>query len=254
MKRPRHALLFPWIASLPLLLVGCNEISRITGVGGAAPWNVPTTIAFADTTDEDIAAVEDLLNTQDVAWRRRSGTTPSYVVTGIKDTKELGRLLNDIRDVLTRKDGDRRAESFFANAALGYSSLRAAGQAATNATVQVTPGANAYIADGPVDRPWRAIPVNADGRWTGEVDTSQAVAANDGWLYIAAYAYGRYTWSRVNVLTGVREGNIPAVPFDAPLPQTPPTHDRPGGSAQGDAATMPPKTKAKPSLFDQLFG
>lgn len=240
------------LAACLALAGGCSTLRNVTR--GGATWNVPTIFAFRGADDADQQRIEDVFHAAGYGWERRPGPATSYIVRGIPTTNALGRLLQQLEDTLDRSQaraGRDRPEVFLAQAGLNYTSLEANAGFDTNVTINVTPGAAAYIADGDTLQPWRAVPVNADGRWSGRVDTTRAVAAQGGWLYIGARAYDRLTWSRVNVLTGERQVSVASTPFPEPPPDAPVLHRRTPAPRETEATTPAADDS---TWLDSLFG
>ncbi len=246
----RRAPLLLALLAAAMAIAGCGTIRRATS--GGANWAVPTIFAFRGVGEADIILIEDTFNRSGYPWERRSAQA-SYLVRGIPTTGALGRLLDDLEDSLDRPrrddDGTTRPEVFLAQAGLEYTSLTASAGIDTRVTITVTPGAAAYIADGDTIQPWRAVPVNAQGQWTGRVDTTRAVAANNGWLYIGARAYDRITWSRTNLLTGERQAAVASTPFPEP-PEDAPVMHRPDPAPR---PTAPPPARES-TWLERLLG
>lgn len=189
---------FALLASCAVVLAGCSGGSggsgggAYSGSGQNLAWNAPTNYRFENLTAKDAAKVEALLQSQKLLYRRTGESPLSYEVRGLRDPASVA--------ALNRKLSDATGVPF-ETATMSFGGLDPAAAAFSNIEIKVTPGADAFVADGQAGAPWRRVFVDKAGAWKGLVNTKATVAKQGGWLYVAANKGGLTRYMRVNVGT-----------------------------------------------------
>lgn len=195
MTTPRKATVVAILAALALTLGACSRPRSYIN------WNAPTTFRFKGLTDSQAPAVEQIFRDHRVSYRRSDDSPIEYQIDGITKVRDLAFLLQDLR----RATRAASIDAPFENATLEFGGIAAYGDVTTSIKVTVSPGAAAWIADGPQGARWRPIPVSSRGTWQGNVRTDGLVAREGGWVYIAAQRGGIFRYYRVNVLSKDQE-------------------------------------------------
>lgn len=184
MKRP----VIVGAALLLLVSAGCSSASKPSGATNA--WTAPTTYRFSALDAKQAAKIESIFQSRKLLYRRTSDSPLAYEVKGLRDTAELTRLNRELSEATGQP---------FETAAMQFGGMDPAATAYSNVELKVTPGAGAFVADGPATAPWRRVYVDSKGSWRGLVNTRQTVANKGGWLYVAATNAGLTKYSRVHV-------------------------------------------------------
>lgn len=212
-RTARHAAAFLALASV--LTPACSSDSAQTTRSTSTParssdWNAPTTYRFATLSLADAPKIETVFRRADLLYRRTSDKPLTYELTGLRSASDVARLNAELA---------RAADIPFETATLTFGGLDPAASAYTNAEVKVSPGAEAFVADGDSTAPWRRVFVDKNGSWRGLVNTRGTVKAKGGWLYVAATKDGYTRYSRVNIATRSAE-SLSFVRFkDSNLPE-----------------------------------
>ncbi len=209
------------LTSLVLALTGCSSdggssssakpsSNAATAAARADAWTAPTTFRFATLGTGDAAKVEGVFQRRDLLYRRTSEMPLAYEVKGLRNAQDLSEVNTEL---------SRVADIPFETAVMNFGGLDPAASAYTNVEIKVTPGAEAFVADGSAAAPWRRIFVDKSGAWKGLVNTRATVAKQAGWLYVAATKDGYTRYSRVNIGTRTAE-NLSFVRFkESTLPE-----------------------------------
>ncbi|MFM9957028.1 MAG: hypothetical protein ACKVZJ_03060 [Phycisphaerales bacterium] len=196
---------------------GCSSSS---GGKGASPsssaraggWDAPTTFRFESLDRRQAPKVEAVFRSRNMLYRRTSDEPLAYEVTGLRDFNQVARLNKDLADATDQP---------FETASMTFGGLDPAASTYANIEVKVTPGAEAFVADGAQSgsTPWRRVFVDKTGVWKGLVNTKGMVKKQGGWLFVAATRDGLTRYSRINMatrqaeslsFTRVKDANLPA--------------------------------------------
>lgn len=222
------------IVGLP---AGCAKPSEIA-------WNAPTTFRFAGLRESDAPIIERVFRDRKHTFRRTGDAPITYEVTSITTVRELAF----VRESLDQAAKSRHLDLPLERATIDYGGLDALGTAQTTVRIEVSPGAEAYIADGVAGVPWRRVPVSG-GRWSGPVRTDGMVRGFGGLLYIAARRNDVTQYYRLNILTGQQE-HVSFVEFkETGLPEPSATTASRTGEAPPSSTTKP--AKAQPGDADK---
>lgn len=157
-------------------------------------WTAPTTFRFDSLDKKSAAKVESVFQSRKVLYRRTSDDPLTYEIKGLRDPVQISRLNKELSDATGQP---------FETATLSFGGLDPAAAIYTNIDIKVTPGAEAFVADGPATggSAWRRIFVDKNGSWKGLINSRGVVAKQGGWLYVAANKDNLTRYSRVNVST-----------------------------------------------------
>lgn len=182
-----------------IAIASCAALTACGTTGVYYDWQVPTTFRFASLTEAETGEIEAVFDHHDLVHTREdSRDHVVFHVDGIESTWHLARVMHAIND----KSKELRIEVPLEAVTFEYGGLNTSAMTTTAIRVNVPRGATACIADGSDREPWRPVKPNRDGVWEGEVRTDGVVAANDGWVYVAATRDGQFfRYFRVNVLT-----------------------------------------------------
>jgi len=224
------------------------------GVGCAPKFFAPVSFRFAGLNEPDADRVQRALDDQEAAFTRsRPGDT---VVFTTDEIYTFGKLCDAYKavDRLRRKE---YVQYDFEGIEMNYSSLSASGSAMTTVSVEVSPGALAFVADRMTGDPWRQIRLDSRGRWRGSVQTAGRVSQQGGWLYVAFTRDARlYRFIRVNVLTGAQESTTLASAKRAGLGEPGAASARSGGGTPSESGGIfaSPEPKTEPAKAEQTKG
>lgn len=207
------------VASVGVGGVGCSSgssgrsvsASGRAGGSGVGGWGAPTTFRFESLDRRQAPKVESVFRSRNLLYRRTSDSPLAYEVTGLKDLQQVARLNKDLAEATDQP---------FETALMNFGGLDPAASTYANIEVKVTPGAEAFVADGPQDgaTPWRRVYVDKTGIWKGLVNTKGMVKKQGGWLYVAATRDGLTRYSRINIATRQAESLSYTRVKDAALP------------------------------------
>lgn len=173
----------------------------------------PTDFSFRGMRAGEEKLIEDVFTDQKLVFQEVDGPGTTYRVRGIDTTSQLGSVHRAIRDAIRKNDLQIRLEG----ARLVYGGIAIESDVEVKVLVEVTGGGRAWISDGTSKNPWREIELSRTGRWYDVIDTSGAVADEEGYLYIFSRDGGVARARRMQVLTR-RTADIPldALPFRPP--------------------------------------
>ncbi|MBN8646198.1 MAG: hypothetical protein J0L61_13270 [Planctomycetes bacterium] len=173
-----------------VMLSGCSSSSKTPASGATNAWTAPTTYRFTSLDARQAPKIESILQSRKLLYRRTDDSPLTYEVKGLRDTGDLTRLNRELSEATGQP---------FETAAMQFGGMDPSATAYSNVELKVTPGASAFVADGPANAPWRRVYVDSKGTWRGLVNTKQTVANKGGWLYVAATNAGLTKYSRVHV-------------------------------------------------------
>lgn len=188
-------------------------------VGCSAKWAETTDLSFPGLSASSLAPVQRALEDKGLLVTPVKDDKAAILrVRGIDNTTELAGTLKLIQRTLR----DNRISAPFESAVLRFGDFEVSGSIYSTVNIEVSRGAEVFVADGNLPDPWRRVEPGTDGVFRGVVNTSRAVADLGGWLYFVAVRDGDTTYSRVNVLSGKLEQRIqrPAN-IDAPNSRSP---------------------------------
>lgn len=194
------ARLFPPVCMLATVLsAGCSSPGSKSGTAaGPETWNAPTTYRFATLDKRAAPKVEAVFQSNRVLYRRTSESPLAYETKPIRDPNQVARLNRELAEATGQK---------FDAATINFAGLDPVDAGYSNINIKVTPGAEAFVADGPASgaTPWRRVFVDKAGTWSGLVNAKGMVKQQGGWLYVAARKDNLTRYSRVNISTRAAE-------------------------------------------------
>jgi hypothetical protein len=182
------------------LLVGCSgggSSGSASSIKGEA-WTAPTTYRFESLDKRSAPKIEAVFQSRKVLYRRTGEDPLAYEIKGLRDPMQIARLNREIADASGQP---------FETATMNFGGLDPSATAYANIDIKVTPGAEAFVADGAANgsSPWRRVFVDKNGSWKGLINSRGMVQKQGGWLYVAATKDNLTRYSRVNVTTRTSE-------------------------------------------------
>jgi len=193
------ARLLPLLCTLVTLTAGCSSSgSKSSGASGPETWNAPTTYRFATLDKRAAPKVEAVFQSNKVLYRRTAESPLAYEITPLRGPNQVARLNRELAEATGQK---------FDAATINFAALDPIDTGYSNINIKVTPGAEAFVADGPTSgaTPWRRVFVDKAGAWSGLVNAKGTVKKQGGWLYVAARKDNLTRYSRVNITTRAAE-------------------------------------------------
>ncbi len=184
-----------------VLLVGLSALGGCSSGGSSSSstrtseaWTAPTTFRFESLDKRSAPKIEAVFQSRKVLYRRTGEDPLAYEIKGLRDPVQIARLNRELSDATGQP---------FETATMNFGGLDPSATAYANIDIKVTPGAEAFVADGPASgaTAWRRIFVDKNGSWKGLVNSRGMVAKQGGWLYVAANKDNLTRYSRVNVTT-----------------------------------------------------
>jgi hypothetical protein len=200
---------------LSLFILTCVVLTLVPGchLFWRSPWPPVTRYTFEGLPSNGAKVVEDVFDARGVEFTRTGSDPATYDVEGLRTAWEFRTL----QVYLYRAIKKNELEVTITSASVDYFGVTARGGIATTVTIRVSPGAQAFIADGTFDDPWTSVRIDRKGFWRGEVRTDGIVSEVGNWIYGAAVLGDSARYFRINVITKleepVRERDLP---FDPP--------------------------------------
>ncbi len=193
------------VVALAFVLPGCSWWHR---------WQTTTTYEFVGLRPADAPAVEDVFRRRNLPFSRTEREPPTYEVRGIRRMSDFAAVKRDLDRAIEKHD----LEVELRGASLHYSGLSGAGDVQTTISVSISPPDSVvHVADGEdASNPWRQIDPDAQGEWTGPVNTAGVVTQTGGWVYVHTRRGSLERVFRVNVLSKEQERWFAALPFKKP--------------------------------------
>lgn len=157
-------------------LVGCDRASK-------RDWGKPTIYRFQTIQVGQEILVKRVFTKHGVTpeeYQTDDGVGAAFVIRDIPDAKTFVKIHQDLHKLSLRREIDMPLE----RVDVSYGGVSGLGSVRAEVTLLFIGVDDVHIADGSVTKPWREIPIDERGRWTGAFKLGEVVTKN-GALFIA---------------------------------------------------------------------